>query len=172
MGSAIKSDAGATPVIGRVAVGICAAADLTILGVLITNAASSSVASVLSAMAPPSGRLGLLAFGLGATVLLGLIFAVNSLTGPGSIFRRNDLNGLTEATPALPLLGLSFLLYWLGFSGVSCFAWRLNEPGSDMAAVSAAVTLVGAAALALWLIVVALGMRSPHSAERGTPEQP
>ncbi|MFE5836019.1 hypothetical protein [Arthrobacter sp. NPDC056493] len=50
--------------------------------------------------------------------------------------------------------------------------WRLNEPGSDMAAVSAAVTLVGAAALALWLIVVALGMRSPHSAERGTPEQP
>ena len=63
-----ESDVGATPVIGRVAVGVCAAANLTILGVIITDALSSSASAVLSAMAPPSGRLGLLAFGLGASV--------------------------------------------------------------------------------------------------------
>jgi hypothetical protein len=172
-----ESDVGATPVIGRVAVGICAATNLTILGVLITDALSSSTTAVLFAMAPPSGRLGLLAFGLGASIILGLIFAVNSLTGPDpdygkilSLFRRNDLKGLSEAAPAMPLLGFSFLTYWLGFIGVTWFAWRLDEPASAMAEVSAAVTLVGAAALALWMILVALGKRSLHSAGGGAQE--
>ena len=172
-----ESDIGATPVIGRVAVGICAAANLTILGAIITDALSSSASAVLSAMAPPSGLLGLLAFGLQASVILGLIFAVNSLTGPDpdygkilSLFRRNDLKGLSDAAPAMPLLGFSFLTYWLGFMGVSWFAWRIHEPGSAMAEVSAALTLVGAAALALWMILVALGKRSPHSAGSGAQE--
>lgn len=172
-----ESDVGATPVIGRVAVGVCAAANLTILGVIITDALSSSASAVLSAMAPPSGRLGLLAFGLGASVILGLIFAVNSLTGPApdygkilSLFRRNDLKGLSEAAPAMPLLGFSFLIYWLGFMGVSWFAWRRHEPASAIAEVSGALILVGAAALALWMILVALGKRSPHSAGNGAQE--
>lgn len=171
-----ESDVGATPVIGRVSVGICAAANLTILGVIIKDALSSSASAVLSAMAPPSGRLGLLAFGLGASVVLGLIFAVNSLTGPDfgkilSLFRRNDLKGLSDAAPAMPLLGFSFLTYWFGFIGVSWFAWRRQEPASAMAEVSAALTLVGAAALALWMILVALGKRSPHSAGSGAQER-
>ena len=173
-----ESDVGATPVIGRVAVGICAAANLTILGVIITDALSSSASSVLSDMAPPSGLLGPLAFGLGASVILGLIFAVNSLTGPDpnygkipNLFRRNDLKGLSEAAPAMPLLGFSFLTYWFGFIGVTWFAWRRQEPASAMAEVSAALTLVGAAALALWMILVALGKRSPHSAGSGAQEQ-
>ncbi|GAB3566871.1 hypothetical protein GCM10027405_26500 [Arthrobacter alkaliphilus] len=171
---ASKSDDGTTPVIGRVAVGICAVANLTILSVIITDAASSSAAAVLSAMAPPSGPLGLLAFGLGASVILGVIFAVHSVTSPDpdygkilGLFRRNDLKGLGEAAPAMPLLGFSFLTYWLGFIGVTWFAWRRHEPASAIAEVSAAVTLVGAAALALWMILVALGKRSPHSAESG-----
>ncbi|MFP3835897.1 hypothetical protein, partial [Chryseobacterium sp. SIMBA_028] len=88
------------------AVGVCAAANLTFLGVIITDVLSSSASAVLSAMAPPSGRLGLLAFGLGASVILGLIFAVNSLTAPApdygkilNLFRRSDLKGLSEAAP-------------------------------------------------------------------------
>jgi hypothetical protein len=172
-----ESDVGVTPVIGRVAVGICAAANLTILGVLITDAVSSSTAAVLSGAAQ-SGPLGLLAFGLHTSIIIGLIFAVNSLTGPDpeygkilSLFRRNDLKGLSEAAPAMPLLGFSFLTYWLGFIGVFWFAWRIHEPASAIAEVSAALTLVGAAALALWMILVALGKSSPHSAGSGAQEQ-
>ncbi|UKA59813.1 hypothetical protein [Arthrobacter sp. FW306-2-2C-D06B] len=171
-----ESDVGATPVIGRVAVGVCAAANLTILGAIITDAVSSSASAVLSGTAQ-SGPLGLLAFGLHASIILGLIFAVNSLTGPTpdygkilSLFRRNDLKGLSEAAPAMPLLSFSFLTYWLGFMGVSWFAWRRHEPASAMAEGSAALTLVGAAGLALWLIQVALGKRSPHSAGNGAQE--
>lgn len=171
-----ESDVGATPVVGRVAVGICAAANLIILGVFIADAVSSSTAAVLSGTAQ-SGPLGLLAFGLHASVIVGLIFAVNSLTGPDpeygeilSLFRRNDLSGLSEAAPAMPLLGFSFLTYWLGFGGIFWFVWRRHEPASGMAEVSAALTLVGAAALALWLILVALGKRSPHSAGSGAQE--
>lgn len=173
------SNAVPTPVIGRLAVGICAAAKLIILGVIITDVASTSAAAVLSAMAPPSGPLGLLAFGLGASVILGVIFAVNSPTGHDpdngkmlSLFRRNDLSGLSEAAPAMPLLGFSCLTYWPGFMGVTWFAWRRNAPASAVAQVSATLTLIGAAALALWLILVALGMTAPHSATNGTPEQP
>ncbi|MFF2297586.1 hypothetical protein [Arthrobacter sp. NPDC058127] len=171
-----ESDVGATPVIGRVAVGICAVANLIILGVFIADAVSSSTAAVLSGTAQ-SGPLGLLAFGLHASVIVGLIFSVNSLTGPDpdygkilSLFRRNDLKGLSEAAPAMPLLGFSFLSYWLGLGGVFWFAWRRHEPASAMAEMSAAVTLVGAAALALWMILVALGKRSPHSAGSGAQE--
>ncbi|WP_461164091.1 hypothetical protein [Arthrobacter sp. R4-81] len=170
-----ESDVGATPVIVRVTAGICAAANLTILGVLITGAVSSSTAAVLSGTAQ-SGPLGLLAFGLHASIVIGLIFAVNSLTGPDpeygkilSLFRGNDLKGLSDAAPAM-LLGFSFLTYWLGFIGVSWFGWRIHEPASAMAEVSAALTLVGAAALALWMILVALGKRSPHSAGSGAQE--
>jgi hypothetical protein len=67
-------------------------------------------------------------------------------------------------------LGFSFLIYWLGFMGVSWFAWRRHEPGSAMAEVSGALILVGAAALALWMILVALGKRSPYSAGSGAQE--
>ncbi|WP_284978667.1 hypothetical protein [Arthrobacter sp. fls2-241-R2A-200] len=47
--------------------------------------------------------------------------------------------------------------------GVSWFAWRRHEPASAMAEVSGVLILVGAAALALWMILVALGKRSSHS---------
>ena len=171
MGDA-ESGAGTTPVLGRVAVGICAAAVLTIVGVLTADAASSSTAAVQTATAPPSGPLGLLAFGLGASVILGLIVAVNSLTAPDpvygkNLFRRNDLRGLGEAAPAMPLLGISFVIYWLGFSGVTWFGWRRDEPASATAQVSADLALVGAAGLALWMILVALGKRSRPAAGSG-----
>ncbi len=159
---------------GRVAVGLCAVADLSILGVLVARAAASSTAAVLAAMDPPAGPFGLLAFGLGVSVILGFIFAVNSLTGPGhgkSLFRRNDLRGLGETAPVLPLLALSFPLYWCGFYGVTYFAWWLSQPSSAMATVSAAAALVGAAAFALWMIFVALGMRSSRSAGNNSSEQ-
>lgn len=169
-------DCGTTPVIGRVAVGICAAACLILVGVIVTQVASSSAAAVLSAMAPPSGRLGLLAFGLQASVIVGSIFAVNSLTGSDpdygkvlNLFRRNSLKGLSEAAPAMPLLEYSFLSYWTGSIGVMYTAWRAHEPGSPMSAVAGALTLVGAAALSLWMILVALGKRSRRSA-RSSPQ--
>lgn len=153
-----------------------AAANLIILGVFVADAVSSSTAAVLSGTAQ-SGPLGLLAFGLHASVIVGLIFAVNSLTGPNpdygkilSLFRRNDLSGLSDAAPAMPLLRFSFLTYWLGFGGIFWFAWRIHEPASAMAEVSAALTVVGAAALALWMILVALGKRSPHSAGTGAQD--
>ncbi len=150
-------------------------ANLSILGVIIADAETSSTAAVLDAMAPPSGRLGLLAFGVHALIILGAAVAVNSLPGPGygkSIFRRNDLSGLTKAAHAFPLLAVSFLLYWCVYIGITEFAWRRNQPGSDIAAVSADATVLGAAAFALWLISVALGMRSPHSAGNASSEQP
>jgi hypothetical protein len=175
MGNESKSAAGSWPVIGRVAVGFCAVADLSILGVLVAETSTSSTAAVLEAMAPPSGRLGLLAFGVHASIILGGIFAVNSLPGPGygkSIFRRNDLSGLTKASPAFPLLAVSFLLYWCGYIGVTYFAWRRNQPGSDIAAASADTAVLGAAALAFWMILIALGMRSPHSPGNAAPKQP
>jgi hypothetical protein len=175
MGNESKSAAGSWPVIGRVAVGLCALTDLSILGVLVAEASTSSTAAVLEAMAPPVGRLGLLAFGLGTSIILGLVFSVNSLPGPNygmNIFRRNDLSGLTKAAPAFPLLALSFLLYWCGYIGVTYFAWRRDQPGTAMAAVSAAAAALGAAALAVWMILVALGLRSPHSARDAPSEQP
>jgi hypothetical protein len=157
-------------------VGICAAADLIILGVFITDTAFSSAAAVLSGTAQ-SGPFGLLAFGLHASVLLGLIFAGNSLTDPDpdygkilNLFRRNDLSGFSEAAPAMPLLGCSFLTYWLGFGGVLLFVWKRHEPAYGMAEVSAALALLGAAGLALWMILVALGRRSPHFTGSGAQE--
>ncbi|UKA76162.1 hypothetical protein [Arthrobacter sp. FW306-07-I] len=172
-----ESNGGTTPVIGRVAVGVCAAATLTIVGLIVTQVASSSAAAVLSAMGPPSGRLGLLATALHASIIIGSIFAVNSLTGPDpdygkilNLFRRNNLKGLSEAAPAMPLLEYSFLSYWTGCIGVMYTAWRAHEPGSAMSAVAGALTLVGAAALALWMILVALGKRSLRSAGSGPQE--
>ncbi|GAP55224.1 hypothetical protein AHiyo6_17890 [Arthrobacter sp. Hiyo6] len=123
------------PVIGRIAVGLCAVANLTILGAIIAEAKTSSTTEVLAAMAPPSGRLGLLAFGVHAAIILGIVFAVNSLPGPGygkSIFRRNDLSGLTKAAAALPLLAVASLLYWCGYLGVTYFAWTRNQPGRTL----------------------------------------
>lgn len=84
-----ESDAGATRVIGRVAVGICAAANLIILGVFIADAVSSSTAAVLAGTAQ-SGPLGLLALGLHASVIVGLIFAVNSLNGSRPRLREDS----------------------------------------------------------------------------------
>lgn len=155
--------------------GLCAVANLTILGAIIAEAKTSSTTEVLAAMAPPSGRLGLLAFGVHAAIILGIVFAVNSLPGPGygkSIFRRNDLSGLTKAAAALPLLAVASLLYWCGYLGVTYFAWTRNQPWSDVAALSADTAVLAAAALALWLIFVALGMRSPRSPGNTPPEQP
>lgn len=175
MGSEAKSAAWSWPVIGRAAAGLCAVANLSILGVIIADAETSSTAAVLAAMAPPKGPLGLLAFGVHTSIILGAVVAVNSLPGPGygkNIFRRNDLSGIRKAAPALPLLSVSFLLYWCGYMGVTYFAWRHNQPGSDMAAVSADTTVLGAAAFALWLILVALGMRSRRSPGNAPPEQP
>jgi hypothetical protein len=175
MGSVPKSAAGPAPVIARVAVGLCAVADLSILGVLVAQDAASSTAAVLAAMAPPTGPLGLLAFGLTVSVILGGIFAVKTMPGPAygtSLFSRTKLPRLTKAAPAFPLLALSFLLYWCGSNGVSYFAWSLSQPGSAMAVVGAAAALVGAAAFALWMIFVAAGMRPPHSAGNNSSERP
>ncbi|MCI0141263.1 hypothetical protein KNN17_06695 [Arthrobacter bambusae] len=174
MGSESKSTAWSWPVIGRAGAGLCAVANLSILGVIIADAETSSTAAVLAAMAPPKGPLGLLAFGVHASIILGAVVAVNSLPGPGygkSIFRRNNLSGLRKAAPALPLLAVSSLLYWCGYMGVTCFAWRRNEPASEIAGVSADGAVLGAAAFALWLIFVALGMRSQHAPGNASPEQ-
>ncbi|HKU30385.1 hypothetical protein [Arthrobacter sp. NyZ413] len=175
MGREAKSAAWSWPVIGRAAAGLCAAANLSILGVIIADAVTSSTAAVLEAMAPPKGPLGLLAFGVHASIILGAVVAVNSLPGPGygkNIFRRNDLSGLRKAAPALPLLAVSSLLYWCGYMGVTEFAWRHNQPRSNMAAVSADTAVLGAAAFALWLILIALGMRPRRSPGNTPPEQP
>jgi polyferredoxin len=154
-------------VIGRAAAGLCAVADLSFLGVIIADAQTSSTAVVLEAMAPPSGRLGLLAFGVHASIILGAVVAVNSLPGPGygkNIFRRSDLSGLRKAAPALSLLAVSFFIYWCGFMGVTLFAWRGDQSEPVIAEVSADAAVLGAAAFALWLIFVALGMKSARSA--------
>lgn len=101
-----ESGTGTTPVIGRVAVGISAAAALIIVGMFIADALSTSPTVVLSGTAQ-SGPFELLAIGLHFSVILGLIFAGNSLTRPDpdygkvlNLFRRNDTSGLNEAAPA------------------------------------------------------------------------
>lgn len=170
------SDVRATPAIGRVAVGICAAINLALVGLIAIDALSSSATAVLSAMAPPKGPLGLLAWGLQASLILGGGFAVNSLTDPDpdygkvlNLLKRNDLSGLGKAAPAMPLMGSAFLIYWLGALGVMLIAWQGHQPGSSIAAVSAALALVGAAAMDLWLILVALGIRR-HPGTTGKQE--
>lgn len=89
----------------------------SIVGLITADAVASSPAAVLSGTAH-SGPIALLAFGLQASVLLRLIFAVNSLAGPDpdygnvpDLFSRNDTSGLSEAAPALPLLICSFPAY-------------------------------------------------------------
>lgn len=171
-----ESGTGTTPVIGRVVVGICAAAALIIVGMFIADALSTSPTAVLSGTAQ-SGPFELLAIGLHFSVILGLIFAGNSLTRPDpdygkvlNLFRRNDTSGFNEAAPALPLLSCSFLAYWLGFGGVLLFVWLRHEAAPGIGELSASLGLLGAAGLALWMILVALGKRSRHGPESGAPE--
>lgn len=152
-----ESRTGTTPVIGRLAVGICAAAALLIVGMFIADALSASPAAVLSGTAH-SVPFGLLAIGLHFSVILGFIFAGNSLSRPDpgygkvlNLFRRNDTSGLSEAAPALPLLGCSFLAYWLGFGGVLLFVWRRHETAPGIGELSASLALLGAVGLGLWM---------------------
>ncbi|MDP9887716.1 hypothetical protein J2X98_001294 [Pseudarthrobacter enclensis] len=145
-------------------------------GMFIADALSTSSAAVLSGTAH-SGPFELLATGLHFSVILGLIFAGNSLTRPDpdyrevlNLFRRNDTSGFNEAAPALPLLSCSFPAYWLGFGGVLLFVWRRHEAASGIGELSASLALLGAAGLALWMMLVALGKRFRHDAGSGVQE--
>lgn len=171
------SGTGTTPVMGRVAVGTSAAAALIIGGVCSSQTPYPPAPPRSCQVQPIQGPFELLATGLHFSVILGLIFAGNSLTRPDpdyrevlNLFRRNDTSGFNEAAPALPLLSCSFPAYWLGFGGVLLFVWRRHEAASGIGELSASLALLGAAGLALWMMLVALGKRFRHDAGSGVQE--